>query len=865
MASQVLNIQGQHLTRYEEKQQKSQESFHSNLSSKSNKQKTKESNTSVNINNESLLVMNDYSYFDDRSFIQLQNYNDNTNFSHKNQSQIKRDNDKKLSQESQLHNEYENENIYITDENLQTFENIENPPQNYTSQNDYNTVAQNFNSNSYLNNNSAQPLSQKHKKLVNQVYRKNNNQNNDDMQNGNDILHDFIYTEYEQAMLNYKQKQIESENLGVVVISCSPEKQTIEAMNPLSSQGNNIYLNDQIDQSLSKKDKLILSILRVSLEAYNVDEKITPEKAFSYMNKDQIEILGQNIDKSLLNKIQSQLSPQKKRMNFQDDQDSLYLFDFGHYPLIPWLNESTKQNPNQRTQELLKYEYFHPPADREDLYVLLPRECSSRFTFPFDRELISILNKVDIDVESLQESVMRVNSILQPFKKLQKYYERFIMFYVLLGILIATISIICGIINKTKDFPKIIHFNLSLALRNENDNYLSKFGIKARPGYLSKWIEFHVVKQNYSENMHSKSQNKKRNQKQHYKKQFQSFKKSEELQKGITGFLVTCDQYKEQRCVKEIFNILNDQVEKLYPELDIEGIMKQCEEKRWKAKEEKKRLLNLAKDQNGQNGLSVDEQIREEINQMKRERMFFIFETGTAGVVFIKLLDDFRPYIDIYTSGFIMQSWKFDEFKLLAEPVIKKYFPHLKENEELTEANYRTWCLEFKKKNNESIDKAQYLDFLFNSIDGKKNPVDLRHADYSVIIEIYRDVLAFAVVPQYKELKKCNLQQLVKGEGEGQDADSDDDEQKKAIGAPIQRKVVKISDLLLKKRQREEQEIRDQIEGNVNADKDINQQVQEDVNQEIPKEIKQEVIQQQIVHESSSESDNDEDNEPALL
>eukprot|EP00347_Sterkiella_histriomuscorum_P020613 403337141 len=407
--------------------------------------------------------------------------------------------------------------------------------------------------------------------------------------------------------------------------------------------------------------------------------------------------------------------------------------------------------------------------------------------------------------------------------------------------------------------------------------------------------------------MHSKSQNKKRNQKQHYKKQFQNFKKSEELQKGITGFLVTCDQYKEQRCVKEIFNILNDQVEKLYPELDIEGIMKQCEEKRWKAKEEKKRLLNQAKEQNGQNGqeeqkqeqqesnkehlgLSVDEQIREEINQMKRERMFFIFETGTAGVVFIKLLDDFRPYIDVNHLGMsiikevaekketstrfsfrfipvdlLCKAGKFDEFKLLAEPVIKKYFPHLKENEELTEANYRTWCLEFKKKNNESIDKAQYLDFLFKSIDGKKNPVDLRHADYSVIIEIYRDVLAFAVVPQYKEFKKCNLQQLVKGEGEGQDVDSDDDDQKKTGGAPVQRKVVKISELLLKKRQREEQESREQIEENANEDKDINQQTQEEIKQEIPKEIKQEVIQQQIVQESSSESDNDEDNEPALL
>jgi hypothetical protein len=37
--------------------------------------------------------------------------------------------------------------------------------------------------------------------------------------------------------------------------------------------------------------------------------------------------------------------------------------------------------------------------------------------------------------------------------------------------------------------------------------------------------------------------------------------------------MITCDPNKEQRCVKEIFNILNDWVEKLYPDLDIGGII----------------------------------------------------------------------------------------------------------------------------------------------------------------------------------------------------------------------------------------------------------------------------------------------------
>ena len=38
---------------------------------------------------------------------------------------------------------------------------------------------------------------------------------------------------------------------------------------------------------------------------------------------------------------------------------------------------------------------------------------------------------------------------------------------------------------------KKIHFNLSLILKNENDKVFGLYGIKARPGYLSRWIELH--------------------------------------------------------------------------------------------------------------------------------------------------------------------------------------------------------------------------------------------------------------------------------------------------------------------------------------------------------------------------------------
>jgi hypothetical protein len=46
-------------------------------------------------------------------------------------------------------------------------------------------------------------------------------------------------------------------------------------------------------------------------------------------------------------------------------------------------------------------------------------------------------------------------------------------------------------------------------------------------------------------------------------------KKSLDLKDGLTGFLVTCEASAEKRCIKECFNILNESVESIYPEVKV--------------------------------------------------------------------------------------------------------------------------------------------------------------------------------------------------------------------------------------------------------------------------------------------------------
>jgi len=66
--------------------------------------------------------------------------------------------------------------------------------------------------------------------------------------------------------------------------------------------------------------------------------------------------------------------------------------------------------------------------------------------------------------------------------------------------------------------------------------------------------------------------------------------------------------------------------------------------------------------------------------------------------------------------------------------------------------------MEFKNRNNNNIKKKEVLDFIFKSVDGNRNPFDLKSSDLSVVVEVYRDLMMIGVVPGYKDKKKYNLQ-----------------------------------------------------------------------------------------------------------
>lgn len=131
--------------------------------------------------------------------------------------------------------------------------------------------------------------------------------------------------------------------------------------------------------------------------------------------------------------------------------------------------------------------------------------------------------------------------------------------------------------------------------------------------------------------MERRTDSKKRDKKQMYKQKFASSKRNEEIKRGLAGFLVTCEGNKEKRCIKEVFNVLNEFVEKVYPDLDLKTLLKDHVEKEDE---------NVTKQK--------VESLDDELKQLKHgKKIWYTFDMQTPGVLFIKLIDQMRPHINV--------------------------------------------------------------------------------------------------------------------------------------------------------------------------------------------------------------------------
>ena len=184
----------------------------------------------------------------------------------------------------------------------------------------------------------------------------------------------------------------------------------------------------------------------------------------------------------------------------------------------------------------------------------------------------------------------------------------------------------------------------------------------------------------------------------------------------------------------------------------------------------------------------------DEIANVKKagNRTYYVFDMQVPGAIFIKIADWARPHIDVKRVGldivtnvketgelstrfvnrffpvdFLCKANNFKDFKQMALPVLQRYFPMAsdasKPNAE--DREHVQWCLEFKKRNNDKVNRKAYVDYLMSVLDPTCTSVSYDYADVEVIVEVFRDQLIFTVLPGYKrDFKKFNLQMLAGNE-----------------------------------------------------------------------------------------------------
>jgi len=136
--------------------------------------------------------------------------------------------------------------------------------------------------------------------------------------------------------------------------------------------------------------------------------------------------------------------------------------------------------------------------------------------------------------------------------------------------------------------------------------------------------------------------------------------------------------------------------------------------------------------------------MREHINVNKL--MEAILKHVSEGNLLTRFANRFLPV-------FILQKANIEDFKLSCIPELKSRFS----NKQLT------WCLEFKSRNNQKAVRSEYYAVIKECIASTNlnHTVSFDDAELEVLVECFRDILIFCILPGYKATyKKYNMQAL---------------------------------------------------------------------------------------------------------
>ncbi|XP_073399156.1 THUMP domain-containing protein 1-like [Dendrobates tinctorius] len=231
-----------------------------------------------------------------------------------------------------------------------------------------------------------------------------------------------------------------------------------------------------------------------------------------------------------------------------------------------------------------------------------------------------------------------------------------------------------------------------------------------------------------------------------------------QLEVGMQGILITCNM-NERKCVGEAYSLLNEYGDLLY------GAEKLCD---------KEDGLSGSEDDD-----DVEATLKKEVDQIrtsteKNLRRFQSVESGANNVVFIRTLN-VEPEKLVHHILKDLNSTKKKKTRVILRmlPVTGtcKAFPEdLKKYAEtffhpwFKAPNKATFQIVYKARNNNHMNREEVIKDLAGLV-GNMNPenkVDLTNPEFTIVVEIIRNVCCLSVVKDYTLFRKYNLQEVIK-------------------------------------------------------------------------------------------------------
>ena len=239
------------------------------------------------------------------------------------------------------------------------------------------------------------------------------------------------------------------------------------------------------------------------------------------------------------------------------------------------------------------------------------------------------------------------------------------------------------------------------------------------------------------------------------------------INEEMKGFLIFTDKHREKNCIRDAYNILNDVTEKLYPNL-----------------ENNRGNINLNEEINIKNNKDISSKMDEEIQNLKKNnKIYTSVNTRCAAIVFIKIEEEYSLYISPKEIVNYIINEVINTKKSLSK-CISKFYPveictkYNKENfiekvEKLTKTyfkndidNIKTWKIEIRVRNNNSVNKKEIMNIILNKINKDKYKVDYKHPELTFLVEISWNLMCLSVLEKFSEYKSYNIQSLAKTEEE---------------------------------------------------------------------------------------------------